>query len=189
MFIRASSDWLYYKGMFGNQYLWGNNPYSRYKMVDIETMKTIYDPCPAGYKISPPDVYGAFLKEPIIMYSLKDDDFAPNIIGHVGEMKAKSFYTPSFTEYGAYFYCGGENSARKVYFISAGIRLADVYEVQPGYTAHLSGTMTSIFGDGMNTVMSFTIATHDSFYCSFGGVDGLSELRASAAQVRCVRDE
>ena len=87
------------------------------------------------------------------------------------------------------FYCGGENSARKVYFISAGIRLADVYEVQPGYTAHLSGTMTSIFGDGMNTVMSFTIATHDSFYYSFGGVDGLSELRASAAQVRCVRDE
>lgn len=57
------------------------------------------------------------------------------------------------------------------------------------YTAHLSGTMTSIFGDGMNTVMSFTIATHDIFYCSFGGVDGLSELRASAAQVRCVRDE
>ena len=189
VFIRASSDWLYYKEMFGNQYLWGNNPYSRYKMVDIETMKTIYDPCPAGYKISPPDVYGAFLKEPIIMYSLKDDDFTPNIIGHVGEMKAKSFYTPSFTEYGAYFYCGGENSARKVYFISAGIRLADVYEVQPGYTAHLSGTMTSIFGDGMNTVMSFTIATHDSFYCSFGGVDGLSELRASAAQVRCIRDE
>ncbi len=189
VFIRASSDWLYYKEMFGNQYLWGNNPYSRYKMVDIETMKTIYDPCPAGYKISPPDVYGAFLKEPIIMYSLTDDDFTPNIIGHVGEMKAKSFYTPSFTEYGAYFYCGGENSARKVYFISAGIRLADVYEVQPGYTAHLSGTMTSIFGDGMNTVMSFTIATHDSFYCSFGGVDGLSELRASAAQVRCVRDE
>ena len=78
-------------------------------------MKTIYDPCPAGYKISPPDVYGAFLKEPIIMYSLTDDDFTPNIIGHVGEMKAKSFYTPSFTEYGAYFYCGGENSARKVY--------------------------------------------------------------------------
>lgn len=189
VFIRASSDWLYYKEMFGNQYLWGNNPYSRYKMVDIETMKTIYDPCPAGYKVSPPDVYGAFLKKPIIMYSLTDDDFTPNIIGHVGEMKAKSFYTPSFTEYGAYFYCGGENSARKVYFISAGIRLADVYEVQPGYTAHLSGTMTSIFGDGMNTVMSFTIATHDSFYCSFGGVDGLSELRASAAQVRCIRDE
>ena len=191
VFIRASSDWLYYnyKEMFGNQYLWGNNPYSRYKMVDIETMKTIYDPCPAGYKVSPPDVYGAFLKEPIIMYSLTDNDFTPNIIGHVGEMKAKSFYAPSFTEYGAYFYCGGENSARKVYFIFAGIRLADVNEVQPGYTAHLSGTMTSIFDDGMNTVMSFTIGTHDIFYCSFGGLSGLSELRASAAQVRCVRDE
>jgi len=189
VFIRASSDWLYYKEIFGNQYLWGNNPYSRYKMVDIETMKTIYDPCPAGYKVSPPDVYGAFLKEPIIISSLTDDDFTPNIIGHVGEMKAKSFYTPSFTEYGAYFYCGGENSARKVYLISAGIRLADVNEVQPGYTAHLSGTMTSIFDDGMNTVMSFTIGTHDIFYCSFGGLSGLSELRASAAQVRCVRDE
>ena len=48
--------------MTGNQYLWGNNPYSQYKMVNVETMKTLYDPCPVGYKVSPPDVYGAFLK-------------------------------------------------------------------------------------------------------------------------------
>lgn len=52
--------------MTGNQYLWGNNPYSQYKMINVETMKTLYDPCPAGYKVSPPDVYGAFLKYPII---------------------------------------------------------------------------------------------------------------------------
>ena len=35
-------------------------------MVNVETMKTLYDPCPVGYKVSPPDVYGAFLKYPII---------------------------------------------------------------------------------------------------------------------------
>ena len=31
-------------------------------------MKTIYDPCPAGYKVPPQDVYGAFLKNPVIEY-------------------------------------------------------------------------------------------------------------------------
>lgn len=75
--FHSYADWLYYTAVHsggnahaGNQYLWGNNPYSRYKMVNVETMKTIYDPCPAGYKISPPDICGAFLKKPIINLSL-----------------------------------------------------------------------------------------------------------------------
>ncbi len=157
-------------------------------MVDIETMKTIYDPCPAGYKISPPDVYGAFLKEPII----------DSPIGMINTKyywtcrrdEGKSFYTPSFTEYGAYFYCGGENSARKVYFISA-VRSWRNYDTRFSLViqSHLSGTMTSIFGDGMNTVMSFTIATHGDFYCSFGEGYGLLVRSFYAAHVRCVRDE
>lgn len=206
VFIKAgisysTGDWLYYTNLHGgdnsftgNQYLWGNNPYSRYKMVDIETMKTIYDPCPAGYKVSPPDIYGAFLKKPIINGTITDL-ISGKIVGHTGKMMEDSFYTPSFTEYGAYFYCGRENSERKVYFISAGYRLGDATEGEginwiPGYAGHLSGTMTSYNGSGMNTVMTFYfIKSLHTFYTSFGGDTGFSEIRASAAQVRCVRDE
>ena len=204
VFIKAgisysTGDWLYYTNLHGgdnsftgNQYLWGNNPYSRYKMVDIETMKTLYDPCPAGYKVSPPDIYGAFLKKPIINDTITDL-ISGKIVGHTGKMMEDSFYTPSFTEYGAYFYCDGENCERKVYFISAGCRMGDGTEgfnLLPGYVGHLSGTMTSYKGDGMNTVMTFCFSRlYHAFYTSFGGDTGFSEIRASAAQVRCVRDE
>ena len=61
----SDNDWLYYNEPepAGNQYLWGN-PYSVHHMVNIgKIMKTIYDPCPAGYKVPPQDVYGAFLEE------------------------------------------------------------------------------------------------------------------------------
>ena len=41
----SGGDWLYYispiyqsSSMTGNQYLWGNNPYSEYKMVNIKTI-------------------------------------------------------------------------------------------------------------------------------------------------------
>lgn len=194
----SSNDWLYYtnkKGgddsFTGNQYLWGNNPYSRYKMKNIETMKTLYDPCPAGYKVSPPDIYGAFLKKPIINSTLTD--ISGNIIGHIGQMKDDCFYDPSFTKYGAYFYNSRENSERKIYFISAGTRLGESPKImgfQPGYTGHLCGTMTSILGDGMNTVMTFYFSPlYNVFYTSFGGGTGLSEIRSSAASIRCVRDE
>ena len=91
------------------------------------------------------------------------------------------------------FYCDGENCERKVYFISAGCRMGDGTEgfnLLPGYVGHLSGTMTSYKGDGMNTVMTFCFSRlYHAFYTSFGGDTGFSEIRASAAQVRCVRDE
>lgn len=190
VFIRDDDDWLHTDYRWGNQYLWGNNPYSLYKMVGVETMKTIYDPCPAGYKVSPPDTYGAFLKNPIITDSVAA--ITPGIIiGHFGNMSQESFYTPSFTEHGAYFYCGGENSAQKVYFITAGIRLAYIENFSPNYYSHLSGTMTSIFDDGMNSVMTFYISPlRKTFKWSFGGLlSSISGRRSSAAQVRCVRDE
>ncbi|WP_294546154.1 hypothetical protein [uncultured Bacteroides sp.] len=204
IFIRSGErysayDWLYYTNenggddyYSGNQYLWGNNPYSRYKMINIETMKTLYDPCPAGYKVPPPDTYGAFLKKPIITDTIISNGGGHHILGYIGKMLEDSYYTPSYTEYGAYFYYGGENSARKVYFISAGTRVGredDIMLILPGYNGHLSGTMTS-YGISMNTVMTFWFSQFgNSFYCSFGGGIGFSEDRVSAAAIRCVRDE
>lgn len=153
-------DWLYYasesgnNGLTGNQYLWGNNPYSQYKMINVETMKTLYDPCPAGYKVSPPDVYGAFLKYPII-----DSPIGESGTEFLGYMEKGDFYTPLFTKYGAYFYCGSENSTRKVYFISTSLRHGRTYDKGvvngPFYKAHLCGTMKHNDGNGMNVVMAF----------------------------------
>lgn len=194
--VYSIHDWLYYasysggknNNLTGNQYLWGNNPYSKYRMVNINTMKTLYDPCPVGYKVSPPDVYGAFLKYPIIDYPLGESGTE-----FYGCMDPDKFYTPSFTKYGAYFSCG--NSTRKIYFISTSIRNGRTYYKgimnEAGYyTAHLCGTMKFDEGNGMNTVMSFSFNSTKGFVgCSFGGGRSQWEDRCTAAPIRCVRDE
>lgn len=191
----SAHDWLYYtsessyNSLTGNQYLWGNNPYSQYKMINVETMKTLYDPCPAGYKVSPPDVYGAFLKYPII-----DSPIGESGTEFLGYMEKADFYTPLFTKYGAYFYCGRENSTREVYFISTSIRNGRTYDKGvvngPFYNAHLCGTMKHNDGNGMNVVMAFGFNfKNGNVGCSFGGGNNYWLDRSTAAPVRCVRDE
>ena len=188
-------DWLYYTSesgnndMTGNQYLWGNNPYSQYKMVNVETMKTLYDPCPVGYKVSPPDVYGAFLKYPII-----DSPIGKSGTEFLGHMEKGDFYTPLFTKYGVYFYCGSENSTRKVYFISTSLRHGRTYDKGvvngPFYSAHLCGTMRYNDGSGMNVIMSFGFdLKNGDVGCGFGGGNNYWLDRSTAAPVRCIRDE
>lgn len=189
-------DWLYYASYYGgeyndltgNQYLWGNNPYSKYRMVNINTMKTLYDPCPVGYKVSPPDAYGAFLKYPIMDYPMGKSGTE-----FIGYMEPEKFYTPSFTKYGAYFSCG--NSTRKIYFISTSLRYGRTYDKgirnwTDYYTTHLCGTMKYNEGNGMNTVMSFSFnVTKKNAGCSFGGGRNQWSDRCTAAPIRCVRDE
>lgn len=175
--------------MTGNQYLWGNNPYSQYKMVNVETMKTLYDPCPVGYKVSPPDVYGAFLKYPII-----DSPIGKSGTEFLGHMEKGDFYTPLFTKYGVYFYCGSENSTRKVYFISTSLRHGRTYDKGvvngPFYSAHLCGTMRYNDGSGMNVIMSFGFdLKNGDVGCGFGGGNNYWLDRSTAAPVRCIRDE
>lgn len=177
--------------MTGNQYLWGNNPYSEYKMVNIKTMKTLYDPCPAGYKVSPPDVYGAFLKEKIIEGSVTDR--LPSSDYHYGTMDGEKFYPPSFTKYGAYFYCG-EGSMQRVYF-TGNVRFGDTgFKGFQGmyYGGSLAGTLLHDDGNGGNDVVSFAfnIPSSFGFGCSFGSKEAHYWLdRSAAASIRCVRDE
>ena len=194
----SGGDWLYYispiyqsSSMTGNQYLWGNNPYSEYKMVNIKTMKTLYDPCPAGYKVSPPDVYGAFLKEKIIEGSVTDR--LPSSDYHYGTMDGEKFYPPSFTKYGAYFYCG-EGSMQRVYF-TGNVRFGDTgFKGFQGmyYGGSLAGTLLHDDGNGGNDVVSFAfnIPSSFGFGCSFGSKEAHYWLdRSAAASIRCVRDE
>ena len=50
-FLRHSDQEDWYEGV-GAHYLWGN-PEGRASVHPVKTTKTIYDPCPAGYKILP----------------------------------------------------------------------------------------------------------------------------------------
>lgn len=154
-------------------------------------MKTLYDPCPAGYKVPSPDVYGVFLKDPIIDkvvdLNVSSDEF-------YGNMGKAYFYTPSFTKYGAYCYFGGENSTQKVYFICTKSRYGRTdyrgFQNMTFYFAHLCGTMTYFYGEGMNTVMTFGFNPNNGeIGCGFGGGNNYWLDRSVAAQVRCVRDE
>lgn len=197
----SAHDWLYYIShishydnsfMTGNQYLWGNNPFSMYKMVNIKSMKTLYDPCPAGYTAPPSDVYCAFLRNPIIESPVKNLNNSNRKDEYYGkEIENTDYYTPLFTKYGAYFYCGGDNSSQKVYFITSPNRygrteLNGYYDF--GYNCHLCGTLMRDFGSGMNVVMTFGFYESNVYY-SFGAGRSVFIDRSAAAQVRCVRDE
>ena len=185
----SSYDWLYYTMPLGNQYLWGN-PNSKYDMVDIKSLKTIYDPCPAGYKVPLQDIYGVFLKNPVIQHS---EELGIPILS--AWIDLDDFYSPKPTTHGMYLYYG-ENGVRSVYFISNSVRSGRT-DSHPGelkpfhYAGYTSGTMLSHQNSGMNTIisLSFSIQHRVSLNYGFGGENLLSPDRAAAGSIRCVRDE
>lgn len=185
----SSYDWLYYTMPLGNQYLWGN-PNSKYDMVDIKSLKTIYDPCPAGYKVPLQDIYGVFLKNPVIQHS---EELEIPILS--AWIDLDDFYSPKPTTHGMYLYYG-ENGVRSVYFISNSVRSGRT-DSHPGelkpfhYAGYTSGTMLSHQNSGMNTIisLSFGIQHRVSLNYGFGGENSLSPDRAAAGSIRCVRDE
>lgn len=185
----SSYDWLYYTMPLGNQYLWGN-PNSKYDMVDIKSLKTIYDPCPAGYKVPLQDIYGVFLKNPVIQHS---EELGIPILS--AWIDLDDFYSPKPTTHGMYLYYG-ENGVRSVYFISNSVRSGRT-DSHPGelkpfhYAGYTSGTLLSHQNNGMNTIisLSFGIQHRVSLNYGFGGENSLSPDRAAAGSIRCVRDE
>lgn len=188
----SENDWLFYSMssssmVCGNSFLWGNQ-YSLHKMQNIGTiMKTIYDPCPAGYKVPPQDIYGAFLKNPIIKYGgvnnshtsadIKDDDFYPFLA----------------TRYGTYFHYG-KNGDHSVYFIAGSARFGrteyDDRLLGDYYVCHTSGDAAYALSAGENGVSTFSFSINHSsrfVYYAFGGSS--NEDRVTAGSIRCVRDE
>lgn len=178
-------DWLYNKPVnsWGNQYLWGN-PYSGATITNIETLKTIYDPCPAGYKVIPQDVYAVFLKNPIIIRI--DDD----IVEKTRETVTGDFYPPTYTQHGVYMHYGGIDSNKKVYFIYGGSRYGRVEREQNMILSRYSGH-TSATNNAYVHVSSGTkgfVVTPSFIHYQLGYIEGLED-RVSACSIRCVRDE
>lgn len=185
----SAYDWLYYDGSnpAGNEYLWGN-PYAGHDVVNIgKKMKTIYDPCPAGYKVPPQDIYGAFLKNPVLKYDKGD------INNVYADVQITDFYPYSVTKYGLYFHFG-EKGEHSMYFMSGSHRSGIVdYEVRLEplfYTGHTSGSNVSARGNGRNTVMCLALSIEAplTILYGFGGGEGWTD-RVTAGSIRCVRDE
>ena len=197
----SAYDWLYYVSRvqsdgssryLGNQYLWGDNPYSMHKVLNIKSKKTLYDPCPAGYTVPPSDVYCAFLRNPIIESPIINPDHSNRKDEYyTKKIENTDYYTPLFTKYGAYFYSGSDNSSQKVYFIASPNRygrtdMNGYYNF--GYNCHLCGVLKMDDSYGMNTVMIFGFYNSNVYY-SFGDPPTNFTDRSAALQVRCVRDE
>ena len=82
-----------------NPYLWGN-PEGTDSHFSISTLKTIYDPCPVGYKVPPGDVFLTLAKEGRIYTNLEDE-----------------YWIKEIDDYGTTFYCdgAGEDEVKTVY--------------------------------------------------------------------------
>lgn len=171
--LTSEYDWLYYTnlGLNGNQYLWGN-PFSVHHVTNIGIiMKTIYDPCPVGYKVPPQDVYGAMWAN-------------------------SSFENPKLTKYGVYLPCGN-NGKNNVYFISASTRWGTAGQngndrLPLVYNGLTSGTAAYTSSSGSNAVQVLNISIKPNFTIGYGFNDVLDYgymTRSMTGSVRCVRDE
>lgn len=184
----SDNDWLYYKSSFpaGNHFLWGN-PFSKCKMQKIGTIiKTIYDPCPAGYKVPPQDIYGAFLKKPVIKYGGMYNS-------HISaDIKNEDFYPFLTTKYGIYFHYG-KNGEHSVYFIAGSTRYGrseyDYRLLTDYYTGHTSGDDAFGLGDGSNGIQTFSFSIDTSHLVNYDFGGGIGQDRVIAGQIRCVRNE
>lgn len=184
----SDNDWLYYESYFpaGNHFLWGN-PFSRGKMQKIGTiMKTIYDPCPAGYKVPPQDIYGAFLKKPVIKYGGMYNS-------HISaDIKNEDFYPFLTTKYGIYFHYG-KNGEHSVYFIAGSTRYGrseyDYRLLTDYYTGHTSGDDAFGLGDGSNGIQTFSFSIDTSHLVNYNFGGGIGQDRVIAGQIRCIRNE
>ena len=184
----SDNDWLYYKSSFpaGNHFLWGN-PFSKCKMQKIGTIiKTIYDPCPAGYKVPPQDIYGAFLKKPVIKYGGMYNS-------HISaDIKNEDFYPFLTTKYGIYFHYG-KNGEHSVYFIAGSTRYGrseyDYRLLTDYYTGHTSGDDAFGLGDGSNGIQTFSFSIDTSHLVNYNFGGGIGQDRVIAGQIRCIRNE
>lgn len=81
----------YTSSILTRKYLWGNPDGDR-KVFPLLTIKTIYDPCPVGYKVSPADVLQVLSRTDVVVDTKFDN-------------LEKEFYVKNCNEDGTTFYC------------------------------------------------------------------------------------
>ena len=146
-----------------NPYLWGNPEGTDY-IFPTSTLKTVYDPCPVGYKVPLGDVFLALAKESKIDTYSEDD-----------------YWIKEGNEYGTTFYCDGAGkdntktiylpNTRDVYsFIVWGKYWLSYITDNPSYPAEERYSAAFSFSKGYNYWFPFSLEP------------------ARTASVRCVKE-
>ena len=157
------ADFTYWLKDGNNPYLWGNPEGTDYTFP-TSTLKTVYDPCPVGYKVPLGDVFLALAKESKIDTYPEDD-----------------YWIKEGNEYGTTFYCDGAGkdntktiylpNTRDVYsFIVWGKYWLSYITDNPSYPAEERYSAAFSFSKGYNYWFPFSLEP------------------ARTASVRCVKE-
>ena len=161
--INNIADFTFWLKDGNNPYLWGNPEGTDY-IFPTSTLKTVYDPCPVGYKVPLGDVFLALAKESKIDTYSEDD-----------------YWIKEGNEYGTTFYCDGAGkdntktiylpNTRDVYsFIVWGKYWLSYITDNPSYPAEERYSAAFSFSKGYNYWFPFSLEP------------------ARTASVRCVKE-
>jgi hypothetical protein len=181
----SSRDWL--KAGTSIDALWGN-PEGNYRDTETNTypnkgVKTIYDPCPVGWRVPPIDVFRHFTSSGGFVWTLEDHNVRD--VNQDGQITIDGDYN-----YGWQFYVDDGVAS----YFPAAARYDGSYAMLMGSVSGIWGTYWSnAYGysqylpGGASVAITFQIATQTgqaAYQASPAGVAG----RADAYSVRCMRE-
>lgn len=143
-------------------YFWGN-PEGTRDVFPTSTLKTIYDPCPVGYKVPPGDLFPALSKEgKTITYSESD------------------YWIKEGDKYGTTFYCDGVgiDATKTIYFPAT-------YDA---YSFELWGYYWVSLVDGTNFSARKRFGVNFSFEKGYNYWFPHTRQTARTSSVRCVKE-
>ena len=165
-------DWVIKK----NDYLWGNGSGYLYPRK-AQIYKSIYDPCPEGYRVAPKDLWNRFTVDG------GNKNFSSLSGAELTTSRDENFNAANrqslATQHGYFFYYTAWHDGD-----------TDFYPAS-GYRGRTSGALTSVGSVGCRWSSSPTQRSTDAGYLSFGAssVDPQdNNSRAYGFPVRCVRE-
>lgn len=157
------ADFTYWLKDGNNPYLWGNPEGTDYTFP-TSTLKTVYDPCPVGYKVPLGDVFLALAKESKIDTYPEDD-----------------YWIKEGNEYGTTFYCdgAGKDNTKTIYLPNT----HDFYTFNVWgryWLSYITGNPSAPAEEGYSAAFSFSKGHNYWFPYSLEP--------ARTASVRCVKE-
>ena len=171
-------DWIYgtspgSANLKSSQKLWGA-PSSSSSSLAIDQPfvgKTIYDPCPTGFTVAPPDIWSNFTT--INAWN----GLANSVINTIPEEKV--LITSSAENYGRHFYINGSSGEMAWYPMTFALVAGTI-----SGTSSVLAMWTNGYANGNSAHAFYALSSGDTF-CPLESVGG----RAHTLSVRCVREE
>ncbi len=169
-----------------NDYLWGNP--QGYNYPSKATLhRSIFDPCPAGYRVAPKDLWVAFTKtgNNFTANTSSEDNYPENNF-NVANLNRTTHTTTLTTQRGYHFYYGMNDNGTKMWQTGN----TDFYPAS-GYRNRTSGALTRVGSEGDywssaptgGSAYAGYLSFHSSYVYPFFNFN-----RAYGFTVRCVRE-